>query len=213
MQSWRPLWAIDRFSNAGTMPLINPSRIVATVEEFRNISTPCPEVGRLKDNQTNHFKAPTPPHGTTPKEKPFMKQRKPTKSTPSPTMTANADPNVLELKNEKSGKISAISANSATTRKTGILLPATHRDSSPATRETRREGRPAKSSRHLKRPSRAVARPGPLSCARQGALTRRWKSSTSPTGGIVSRTARVSIARWDLKEAAGKALARRTETV
>src|SRR3989442_7980551 len=32
-----------------------------------------------------------------------------------------------------------------------------------------------------------------------------------PTGGIVSRTARVSIARWNLKEAAGKALARRTE--
>jgi hypothetical protein len=34
-----------------------------------------------------------------------------------------------------------------------------------------------------------------------------------PTGGTISRTARVSIARWNLKEAAGKALARRTETV
>ena len=30
--------------------------------------------------------------------------------------------------------------------------------------------------------------------------------------GTVSRTARVSIARWNLKEAAGKTLARRTET-
>ena len=48
-------------------------------------------------------------------------------------------------------------------------------------------------------------------CARQGALTRRCKSSTGPTGGTVSRTARVSIARWNLKEAAGKALVRRTE--
>ncbi len=32
-----------------------------------------------------------------------------------------------------------------------------------------------------------------------------------PTGGTISRTARVSIVRWNLKEAAGKALARRTE--
>ena len=32
-----------------------------------------------------------------------------------------------------------------------------------------------------------------------------------PTGGTISRTARVSIARWNLKEAAGKALVRRTE--
>ncbi len=48
-------------------------------------------------------------------------------------------------------------------------------------------------------------------CARQGAFTWRCKSSTDPTGGTVSRTARVSIARWNLKEAAGKALARRTE--
>jgi len=47
-------------------------------------------------------------------------------------------------------------------------------------------------------------------CARQGASTWRCKSSTGPTGGTVSRTARVSIARWNLKEAAGKALARRT---
>ena len=48
-------------------------------------------------------------------------------------------------------------------------------------------------------------------CARQGAFTWRCESSTDPTGGTVSRTARVSIARWNLKEAAGKALARRTE--
>jgi hypothetical protein len=33
-----------------------------------------------------------------------------------------------------------------------------------------------------------------------------------PTGGTISRTARVSTARWNLKEVAGKALARRTET-
>ena len=32
-----------------------------------------------------------------------------------------------------------------------------------------------------------------------------------PTGGTISRTARVSIVRWNLKEAAGKALARRIE--
>jgi hypothetical protein len=32
-----------------------------------------------------------------------------------------------------------------------------------------------------------------------------------PTGGTVSRTARVSIARWNLKEAAGKALVLQTE--
>jgi len=44
-------------------------------------------------------------------------------------------------------------------------------------------------------------------CARQGAFTWRCKSSTGPTGGTVSRTARVSTARWNLKEAAGKALA------
>ena len=49
-----------------------------------------------------------------------------------------------------------------------------------------------------------------LSCARQGALTGRCKSFTSLTGGIVSRTARVSTVRWNLKEAAGKTLARRT---
>ena len=39
----------------------------------------------------------------------------------------------------------------------------------------------------------------------------RCKSSTGPARGTVSRTARVPTARWDLKEAAGKALARRTE--
>jgi hypothetical protein len=48
-------------------------------------------------------------------------------------------------------------------------------------------------------------------CARQGAFTWRCESSTGPTGGTVSRTAKVSTARWNLKEAAGKALARRTE--
>jgi hypothetical protein len=49
-----------------------------------------------------------------------------------------------------------------------------------------------------------------FACARQGAPTWRCKSSKRPTGGSVSRTARVPIARWDLKEAAGKALTRRT---
>ena len=39
------------------------------------------------------------------------------------------------------------------------------------------------------------------------------KVSHEPDRGIVSRTARVSIARWNLKEAAGKTLARRTEIV
>ena len=42
-------------------------------------------------------------------------------------------------------------------------------------------------------------------------MTWRCKSATGPTRGTVSRTARVSIARWNLKEAEGKALARRTE--
>ena len=37
--------------------------------------------------------------------------------------------------------------------------------------------------------------------------TWRWKSSADPARGTASRTARVSIARWNLKEAAGKALA------
>ena len=32
-----------------------------------------------------------------------------------------------------------------------------------------------------------------------------------PTGGTISRTARVFTVRWNLKEAAGKTLARRTE--
>ncbi len=50
------------------------------------------------------------------------------------------------------------------------------------------------------------------SCARQGALTWGCEPPTGPTGGTVSRTARVSIARWNPEEAAGKALARRTET-
>ena len=38
-------------------------------------------------------------------------------------------------------------------------------------------------------------------------------STTRPTGGSVSRTARVPVGRRDLKEAAGKALARRTGSV
>jgi hypothetical protein len=60
-------------------------------------------------------------------------------------------------------------------------------------------------------PFRVALRSHPFNlCARQGAPTWRCKSSTGPTGGTVSRTARVSIARWNLKEAAGKALARRT---
>jgi len=42
-------------------------------------------------------------------------------------------------------------------------------------------------------------------------MTWRCKSSTGPARGTVSRTARVPVARRDLKEAAGKALARRTE--
>jgi hypothetical protein len=49
-------------------------------------------------------------------------------------------------------------------------------------------------------------------CARQGAPAWRCKSSTHPTGGSVSQTARVSTVRWNLKEAGGKALARRTGT-
>jgi len=48
-------------------------------------------------------------------------------------------------------------------------------------------------------------------CSRQGALTRECKSPTNPTGGIVSWTARVSIVRWNLKEATGKTLVGRTE--
>ena len=36
------------------------------------------------------------------------------------------------------------------------------------------------------------------------------KSRTRPSAGSVSRTARVPIARWGLKEAAGKSLVRRT---
>jgi len=49
-------------------------------------------------------------------------------------------------------------------------------------------------------------------CARQGAPTWGLKSPTGPAAGTVSWTARVSTARWNLKEAAGKSLARRTET-
>ncbi len=49
-----------------------------------------------------------------------------------------------------------------------------------------------------------------LLCARQGALTKGCKSPTGLIGGTVSRTARVSVVRRNLKEAAGKTLARRT---
>ena len=38
-------------------------------------------------------------------------------------------------------------------------------------------------------------------CTRQGAPTWGFKSPTGPAGGTVSRTARVSIARWNLKGA------------
>ena len=41
-------------------------------------------------------------------------------------------------------------------------------------------------------------------------MTWGWKSPTGPTRGTVSRTAKVSTVRWNLKEAEGKALARRT---
>ena len=44
-------------------------------------------------------------------------------------------------------------------------------------------------------------------CARQGAFTKEWKTPMTPAGGIISWTARVSIVRWDLKEAADKTLA------
>ena len=47
-------------------------------------------------------------------------------------------------------------------------------------------------------------------CARQGAFSNGLKSRTGPARGTVSCTARVSIARWDLKEAGGKTLDRRT---
>ncbi|MDP2885797.1 MAG: hypothetical protein Q8P51_12340, partial [Ignavibacteria bacterium] len=51
------------------------------------------------------------------------------------------------------------------------------------------------------------SRPGfSVSCARQGALARECKTPMTPAGGIMSRTARVSTARWNLKEAEGEAL-------
>ncbi len=60
---------------------------------------------------------------------------------------------------------------------------------------------------------RAGKMPGRFSqCARQGAPTWEFKSPTGLAGGTVSRTARVPAVRRDPKEAAGKALARRTET-
>jgi len=49
-------------------------------------------------------------------------------------------------------------------------------------------------------------------CARQGgaAFTKGCKSPADPVEGTAGDTARVSIVRWNLKEAAGKSLARRT---
>ena len=44
-------------------------------------------------------------------------------------------------------------------------------------------------------------------CARQGAHAQGCKSPADPVRGTASRTARVSIVRWNLKEAAGKTLA------
>jgi hypothetical protein len=41
-------------------------------------------------------------------------------------------------------------------------------------------------------------------------MTWGWKSPVGPARGTTSRTARVSTARWNLKEVEGKALARRT---
>jgi len=46
-------------------------------------------------------------------------------------------------------------------------------------------------------------------CARQGALTWRWKSSTHAARGSVSGTTTVSIARWNRKEAEGAGLTNR----
>jgi hypothetical protein len=44
-------------------------------------------------------------------------------------------------------------------------------------------------------------------CARQGAFARECETPMTPAGGIMSRTARVSTARWNLKEAEGETLA------
>ena len=41
----------------------------------------------------------------------------------------------------------------------------------------------------------------------RGALARECKTPMTPAGGIMSRTARVSTARWNLKEAGGETLA------
>ena len=48
------------------------------------------------------------------------------------------------------------------------------------------------------------------SCCGSTRETWRCKSSTGPVRGTVSQTARVFTARWNLKEAAGKTLVRRT---
>jgi hypothetical protein len=66
---------------------------------------------------------------------------------------------------------------------------------------------PTISIKHLRLPALAAF----LACAPEGRSYLGVKVSYEPTGGIVSWTARVSIARWNLKEAAGKALPRRTE--
>jgi hypothetical protein len=54
-------------------------------------------------------------------------------------------------------------------------------------------------------------RPAGRTCLKMTAL-KAGKFFTHPTGGSVSRTARVSVVRQNPKEAAGKTLARRTGT-
>jgi len=91
-----------------------------------------------------------------------------------------------------------------------------------------RAGVPARDGTELTGTVQTSARSDPgafFVCARHGAQRRDWryspscggegmtwgcKSPTGPARGTVSRTARVPIVRWDLKEAEGKALARRT---
>ena len=49
--------------------------------------------------------------------------------------------------------------------------------------------------------------PASYPIARQGAFARECKTPMTPAGGIMSRTARVSTVRWNLKEAEGETLA------
>ena len=64
--------------------------------------------------------------------------------------------------------------------------------------------------------ARFFCQPGPgvcrgfFVCARQGVLTSWLESNAHPARGSASRTARVSTARWNLKEAVSKTLVRRT---